>query len=191
MENETITVRDPVCGMTPNRETAKAKGNHTSHNGTDYYFCCGGCKTKFEADPEKYLAKDATPAAAPERAKDPVCGMTPIKDVAKAKGNLINYQGTDYYFCSAGCKTKFEAEPKKYIAAGTHASHGGHTHAAKAPVAAATNAQSVLYTCPMHPEIKQMGPGDCPICGMALEPADPTATQDDSEYRDMRKRFWI
>ena len=51
--------------------------------------------------------------------------------------------------------------------------------------------RGVLYTCPMHPEVKRQGPGDCPICGMALEPADPAAAQDDSEYRDMRRRFWI
>jgi len=184
MENE--TARDPVCGMTPKIETAKAKGNHVRYQDADYYFCCAGCKAKFEAAPEKYLTP--APAPASERARDPVCGMTPFVTVAKAKGNHVTYRGTDYYFCSAGCKAKFEAEPDKYLAAAAQpAPCCGHEH--KAP-AAKPGGKNVLYTCPMHPEVKQMGPGDCPLCGMALEPADPAA-QDDSEVRDMRRRLLI
>ena len=187
MENEILNPRDPVCGMTPDPEKAIAKGHTSLHENTRYIFCCAGCKTKFDAAPEKYL-KAAEPAAN-ERAKDPVCGMTPFKAVAKAKGNVTTYQGTEYFFCSAGCKAKFEAEPEKY--AGTQSIEQpaccGHHHAAPKPQTADT--KNVLYTCPMHPEIKQMGPGDCPLCGMALEPADPAAAQDDSEYRDMLFRF--
>jgi P-type Cu+ transporter len=113
--------------------------------------------------------------------RDPVCGMTPNPDAAIAKGNTSVYKGVRYIFCCAGCKTKFEAEPGKYIApspasSGTSPVNGG--------------GKDVIYTCPMHPEVKQIGPGACPICGMALEPADPAAAQDDSEYRDMLRRFW-
>jgi Cu+-exporting ATPase len=189
MENEILEPRDPVCGMTPNPDAAIAKGNTVVRNGVRYIFCCAGCKTKFEAEPEKY--RSPAPAdAAPTRAKDPVCGMTPFIAVAKAKGNHSTYQGKDYYFCCAGCKAKFEAEPEKYLApAAAEACCGHHHH--NAPSTAPAGAKDILYTCPMHPEVKQMGPGDCPICGMALEPADPAAAQDDSEFRDMRKRFWI
>ncbi len=195
MENN----RDPVCGMTPDPDAARAKGNWLNYQSTDYFFCCAGCKAKFEADPQKYLA--AAPRA--EKARDPVCGMTPFKDVAKAKGNHLHHHGEDYYFCSAGCKAKFEAEPEKYLgAAAEFHDHGSHHHHGKTAVAPSPSSGSpvngggkatanVLYTCPMHPEVKQMGPGDCPICGMALEPADPAAAQDDSEYRDMLNRFKI
>ena len=146
--------------------------------------------------------------------RDPVCGMTPNPEAAVAKGNTSVHDGVRYVFCCAGCKAKFEAAPEKYVSpspasGGTspaddhcdsHGSEhrgggkseaapccGGHHHAA--PKQEPANA--ILYTCPMDPEVKQMGPGTCPICGMALEPADPTAAQDDSEYRDMRRRFWI
>ena len=194
MENKAI---DPVCGMTPDPEKARAKGNTTRYRDKDYFFCCAGCKAKFEAEPEKYLARAAAPAA--EKARDPVCGMTPYKDVAKAKGNYSRYRDADYFFCSAGCKAKFDAAPDKYLAPAPpaassngdheHAHHDHHSMAAPKPPAAAS--KSVLYTCPMHPEIKQMGPGACPICGMALEPLDPAAGEDNSEYRDMLRRFWI
>ena len=113
MENEILQGRDPVCGMTPNPETAIIKGNDAHYKNVHYVFCCIGCRDKFQADPEKYVTKAAAPAQN-ERAKDPVCGMTPFVAVAKAKGNHAVYQGADYYFCSAGCKAKFEAEPEKY-----------------------------------------------------------------------------
>jgi P-type Cu+ transporter len=145
MEND--TARDPVCGMTPKIETAKAKGNYVRYKDTDYYFCCAGCKAKFEAEPEKYLLSSRTSAApAPQETRD-----LPAR-VAVGPG-----------------------------ARDAHASLGRDD----------TKSTGTLYTCPMHPEVKQIGPGDCPLCGMALEPADPAATQDDSEYRDMKRRFRI
>lgn len=192
MENEILEPRDPICGMTPNPDAAIAKGNTSVRNGVRYIFCCAGCKTKFDAEPEKYLVP-APAEPAPTRAKDPVCGMTPFIAVAKPKGNHTVYQGKDYYFCCAGCKAKFEAEPEKYLAPESKRDDcccgGGHHHAPSKPEPA--NAKDILYICPMDPDVRQMGPGTCPICGMALEPADPAAAQDDSEYRDMSKRFWI
>lgn len=139
--------------------------------------------------------------------KDPVCGMTPNPDAAIAKGNTSLYHGTRYIFCCAGCKAKFEAEPEKYRMSSrpsdappsrepgpTKTCCGGSrvSHSASAALARDDNQNAgVLYICPMCPEVKQMGPGACPSCGMALEPADPAAAQDDSEYRDMRFRFWV
>src|SRR5690606_6925746 len=101
----------------------------------------------------------------------------------------------------------FIAAPERYVDAngnrltGSHAHAGAHEPAAtRPPPGAAERAPSgvpkevpagTIYTCPMHPEIRQVGPGSCPICGMALEPRLPTAAEDDSEVRAVRRRFWI
>ncbi len=85
-----------------------------------------------------------------------------------------SFRGKVYYFCNPKCKTKFDAHPGEYLE--------------PTPKPSGSN---VEYTCPMHPEIRQMGPGACPKCGMALEPADSSAETDDGEYRDMRRRFWV
>ena len=92
-------------------------------------------------------------------ALDPVCGMT--VDPEKTPHHAV-HNHHDYHFCSAGCRTKFIANPGKYLA--------------ETITDAATDADpSAEYTCPMHPEIRQIGPGSCPICGMALEPVMVTA----------------
>lgn len=130
-----------------------------------------------------------SPPAAAAR-KDPVCGMTPKEDTP----HRIHHAGEEVLFCSAGCKAKFETDPEQYMHAG-HAScrHGdgahGHKHAGKPPVTAAAGSQ---WTCPMHPEILRDGPGDCPICGMALEPLTPTLdTGPNTELLDMQRRFLV
>jgi Cu+-exporting ATPase len=106
---------------------------------------------------------------------DPVCGMTVDPATTKHKAS---HKGHDYYFCSAGCKTKFLADPAKYLEARAKPAE---------PVAEGT-----IYTCPMHPEIRQEGPGSCPICGMALEPLMVTAESGPNhELADMTRRFWI
>jgi Cu+-exporting ATPase len=113
--------------------------------------------------------------AASEMARDPVCGMT--VDPHKAK-HRHDHWGHTYYFCSAGCRTKFIAHPEKYLSPKKHEAE---------PVPEGT-----IYTCPMHPEIRQAGPGSCPICGMALEPELVTAdTGPNPELADMTRRFWI
>ena len=107
--------------------------------------------------------------------KDPVCGMS--VDPATAE-HRREHRGETYWFCSGGCARKFEAAPDDYLK--------GERPAAKKALADA------IYTCPMHPEIEQVGPGDCPICGMALEPKTVTAEEGPSaEYLDMRRRFWV
>ena len=109
-------------------------------------------------------------------AKDPVCGMS--VDPAKAK-HSHEHRGTTYYFCSAGCAGKFRADPARYL-----------SPREEAPTAPADS--DAIYTCPMHPEIRQKGPGSCPICGMALEPAMVTRDEGPSaEYLDMRRRLWV
>lgn len=105
--------------------------------------------------------------------KDPVCGME--VDLRTAK-NAAEANEKTYYFCSEGCKTEFVANPGTYIAG-----------MPKAPVTEGT-----VYTCPMHPQIRQNGPGNCPICGMALEPeAVSGETGPNPELADMTRRFWI
>ena len=91
------------------------------------------------------------------KAIDPVCGMT--VDMASAS-HQARHHGEDYFFCSAGCQTKFVAEPDKYLG----------DRPDPEPVV-----PGAIYTCPMHPQIRQEGPGSCPICGMALEPETVTA----------------
>lgn len=117
---------------------------------------------------------------APEITTDPVCGMA----VKPAEATLTaQHEGTEYFFCSAGCHAKFTAEPGRFVSGSPRPAQE-----AKAAVAEA----GPIWTCPMHPEIQQAGPGSCPICGMALEPVMPTANQGPSEeYRDMVRRFWI
>ncbi|WP_353216733.1 heavy metal translocating P-type ATPase [Sandarakinorhabdus sp.] len=109
---------------------------------------------------------------------DPVCGM-PVD--SNTSPHRTERGGHTYYFCSAGCRTKFIADPAKYVA------HGELQSPEPAPAPEGT-----IYTCPMHPEIRQAGPGPCPICGMALEPAVITAqTPSNPELADFTRRFWI
>jgi Cu+-exporting ATPase len=107
---------------------------------------------------------------------DPVCGMTvdPAKSPHKAE-----HEGHMYHFCSAGCRAKFITDPAKYL------------DKAEKPLAPPAPA-GTIYTCPMHPQIRQVGPGSCPICGMALEPEMVSAESGPNpELLDMSRRFWI
>jgi P-type Cu+ transporter len=109
-------------------------------------------------------------------ARDPVCGMSVDPKTAKHRHS---HAGTEYYFCSRGCLEKFAADPGRYL---------GPPPEKKTDAAAA----GTVYTCPMHPEVTQIGPGTCPICGMALEPRDATADEGPNpELIDMTRRLWI
>ncbi len=230
----TGVARDPVCGMTVDPATAK---HRSVHAGREVYFCCGGCKAKFDAEPARYLggapsmaggccAAKAAPLAlqvhgpvhhehepCPEpgddvipaqagihglrlpqgnmdarlcghdaadeglnsehRAKDPVCGMTVDP---RSTPHHATHAGHDYHFCAARCREKFVADPAAWL--------GERQPAPPVPAGA-------LYTCPMHPEVQQPGPGDCPKCGMALEPMMPTLAEDDGgELAALSRRFW-
>ncbi|MFA7639640.1 MAG: YHS domain-containing protein, partial [Parvibaculum sp.] len=116
---------------------------------------------------------------------DPVCGM----EVVSAKTpHTARHEGETYYFCSAGCEQKFRAEPAKYLGEKGQACCHGHA----SPASAAPAVPGAKYTCPMHPEVVQDGPGACPICGMALEPMAVTREKpENAELKDMTRRFWI
>jgi P-type Cu+ transporter len=124
---------------------------------------------------------DAGPAdaAAPRVEIDPVCGMKVNPDAAR--GGSHEHAGKTYYFCNPRCRERFAAEPERFLKARVehdaphghteHTDHGrGHGHAYGHGDRERADALSIEYTCPMHPEVVQMGPGACPICGMALEP---------------------
>ena len=170
---------DVVCGMTVDEKTAAAS---STHDGQQYYFCCPSCLKRFEQQPERYVNGNTAAAAvsekkaakldivqigappkhtvleiaevAPQLHRDPVCGMN--IDESRAAGTL-EHEGTKYYFCGVGCLNKFKADPQKYL-------KPAETRAATPTI------QSAEYTCPMDPEVRQIGPGACPKCGMALEP---------------------
>jgi Cu+-exporting ATPase len=110
---------------------------------------------------------------------DPVCGMK--VDPSKAAAS-VEYQGVTVYFCSQGCAAKFRGAPEKYALA--------KPDEAPSLPPEKTGPQGE-YTCPMHPEIKQIGPGSCPKCGMALEPLEVKAEEANPELADMTRRFWI
>ncbi|MBB3914756.1 heavy metal translocating P-type ATPase [Rhizobium fabae] len=135
------------------------------HAGRTYHFCSEGCRTKFAAAPQDYTT-----------AKDPVCGMAVDRSTAK---HFLKFEGEKFYFCSAACQAKFEADPAAY--------RDGKRPAAKpAP-------KGTLYTCPMHPEVISDRPGDCPKCGMALEPmgVPPADEGPNPELVDFSRRLWV
>ncbi len=142
---------DPVCGMKVDPQSAKAS---FEHGGVTYYFCCDGCRTRFQADPAKYLAKSAPPAtdAGAKTHGTSTCPMHP-EIVQDGPGSC----------------------PKC-----------GMALVPLIPVAPA----AAEYSCPMHPEVRSPKPGNCPKCGMALVPV-AGAQEDDSELRDMTRRFWV
>ena len=105
---------------------------------------------------------------------DPVCGMTIAPEDAVGH---VEHKGETYFFCNESCLEQFRADPEKFL------------HPSAAPEPARTD---VEYTCPMHPEIRQWGPGSCPICGMALERVTVTAEEEGNpELDDMTRRFWV
>ncbi len=118
-------------------------------------------------------AEGPVPATA---VKDPVCGMTVDPTTSEHR---VDHGGTTYHFCSAGRQTKFEVDPNKYLVP-------------KAASSAAPAKPGAIYTCPIHPQIRQQGPGNCPICGMTLEPVEVTAEAPPShKLTDMTRRFWV
>ncbi len=134
------------------------------HEGHIFHFCGPRCREKFEASPQDYI-----------EAEDPVCGMKVQRASAR---HVAKHAGQRFYFCSAPCREKFEADPARYL---------------EGIPAPEPMPEGTLYTCPMHPEIVQEGPGDCPLCGMALEPMGVPAADEgpNPELVDFTRRFWI
>ncbi|MEI7651692.1 MAG: heavy metal translocating P-type ATPase [Verrucomicrobiota bacterium] len=119
-------------------------------------------------------------AAPSSEYRDPVCGMM-VNDTAKLH---FTHEGTTYYFCNTSCLQKFQAEPRKYLVA-SPATDGGNS------CCTVEATDGLTYSCPMHPEVIQTGPGTCPKCGMALEASLPDADRPDPELADFRRRFWV
>ncbi|MBK8464289.1 MAG: heavy metal translocating P-type ATPase [Chloracidobacterium sp.] len=179
---------DPICGMTVDPIAAAGTFNHEDKT---YYFCSKGCLQKFIAQTQGVPAsghveigreqKETVPhgdmkATAGGDFVDPVCGMTVAPETSAGK---YDFEGEAYYFCSTGCMNKFKQNPASFL------------HEKKEKILEAESL-GVEYTCPMHPEIVQIGPGSCPKCGMALEPKVMTLDDGpDPEYVDMKRRFWI
>jgi P-type Cu+ transporter len=113
--------------------------------------------------------------------KDPVCGMA----VTEQSAHRLVHDGRPYYFCSAGCQSKFATNPLRYVPEPDAAP------ASTPPAPSTPAAPGAIYTCPMHPEIRQDHPGSCPKCGMTLEPLIPELEEDENpELSDFRRRFW-
>ncbi len=181
--SESKTHVDPVCGMTVDPETAASQ---VDYEGKTYYFCSEHCARSFQEDPESYLqAKEEKvdhsthdhehhhhAMAEKEKVIDPVCGMSINPEEAAGK---TEHNHQTYYFCSMHCEHKFLDNPDAYS---TDSKPSDST------------VSDGDYTCPMHPEIVQKGPGSCPLCGMALEPVKITVeTHVNPELIDMTRRF--
>ncbi|QWG13314.1 heavy metal translocating P-type ATPase [Bradyrhizobium sediminis] len=152
--------RDSGCGCAA--KTAAALPAETAKTG-----CCGGGHDHAAAGHDHH-------AGGPATVRDPVCGMSVNPATSKHR---FDCNGETWHFCSAGCRSKFAADPKAYL--------GGSEPKADVP-------EGAIYTCPMHPQIRQVGPGSCPICGMALEPEVASLdTPPNPELADMTRRFWI
>lgn len=116
-----------------------------------------------------------------ESQRDPVCGM----EVKSDSPYRESVEGKTYRFCSAKCLQKFQIDPHSYMG---HSSHEAHQHTSHPTISAPEGA---AYTCPMHPEIRQPTPGNCPICGMTLEPVIPELEEEENpELKDFSRRFW-
>ncbi|SEJ48453.1 Cu+-exporting ATPase [Frateuria terrea] len=177
--------RDPVCGMAVDPARTPY---HAEHAQRTYHFCGARCRERFLASPRDYLEAPSAPGpsscchghAAPlasvgaHTARDPVCGMDVDPHAARHRAE---HAGRTWYFCSARCRERFVVAPEDFL--------GERDAPAASPEA--------IYTCPMHPEVRQVGPGDCPKCGMALEPLAPSAAADgDAEVRALARRFgWL
>ena len=128
------------------------------------------------------IGRMTTGEIAPETHTDPVCKMLVTAETAAGK---YEFKGETYYFCAVGCKDKFAGDPEKYLSAGA-SEVKNHKSKIQNPKS------EIEYICPMHPQIVQIGPGSCPICGMALEPKVISLDDiPDHEYLDMKRRFWI
>ena len=193
---DVLTVTDLVCGMQVKTDSKF----YSQFESQDYYFCSESCLNKFNQQPEQYLQSNqktssccgsrakaaeeekkssccggAHPSSSPGAEIDPVCGMS----VDTSTDLKTEYQGKTYYFCNPSCLDKFKADPEFYL-----------IPADQRPVP--EGAADMDYTCPMDPEIVQKGPGTCPICGMALEPMQPTLNDaPNPELVDFSHRFWM
>ncbi len=193
----TLSTIDPVCGMSV---PIDEKSLSVTHEGNTYYFCGQSCVDAFHANPQKFVSLPL-PAVSPivvkrreglrsltmvsppkansdpnaNRHEDPVCKMLVTE---QESSESFIYQGITYYFCCHGCHERFKTNPDRYL--------HPEMHQEPAPP------PGTRYTCPMDPEIVQIGPGTCPICGMALEPMEISLEEPENpELDDMVRRLKI
>jgi Cu+-exporting ATPase len=167
--NSTLPMKahDPVCGMDVDIDAETPRHEHA---GVLYYFCCDGCRAAFAAEPEKFLqavaadTHDCCSHTDGDEHIDPVCGMTVLPEEA---AGTHEHAGETYYFCGTNCLRKFRDDPEGWLS--------GSADVDEAP-------PGTEYTCPMHPDVQQIGPGTCPDCGMALEPATVQGPRRQTEY---------
>ncbi|HWF66212.1 MAG TPA: HAD-IC family P-type ATPase, partial [Acidobacteriaceae bacterium] len=150
--SKAFTVKDPVCGM---QVSPGETAPSLEHDGTPYFFCSQSCAEKFHMRPEFYTPTEI----------DPICGM---KVIPARAASLLQKNEKTYYFCAKSCAEKFQTPPAN--------------EAKSAPVDVPLSAGRVEYICPMDPEVHEHAPGPCPICGMALEPAQVSLTTEVVEY---------
>jgi Cu+-exporting ATPase len=162
--------RDPVCGMEV--DVSKPPGGTFLRGRFQYAFCSDGCRERFAADPDAFLASD------------PVCGMD-VNPFAP-RGGSFEHGGKPFHFCSMRCLERFRADPATFLEAGPR----GMETPPPPPAGA-----EVVWVCPMDPEVKERSPVPCPICGMALEPlvvgGMPLADERNPELENMVRRFWL
>ena len=159
-KSESLSPAGCCCSGAKASHTGPAKTEHPHDQGVSH---------------EGHAHGDQTTPKIDGGVKDPVCGMVVDPHTTKHRHQ---HNGRTYYFCSGGCRAKFAADPAKYTSPSS----------ANAP----SVPEGTIYTCPMHPQIRQVGPGSCPICGMALEPVLATADAGPNiELIDMSRRFWI
>ncbi len=160
--------RDPNCGMMVEVTSPR----HADHEGRRFFFCGDGCLAKFQADPAAIREKGRQREIDKGR-MDPVCGMATDPERGE---HAVQHGEHVYQFCSTRCRERFEAEPERWLGERPQAD---------------PSAANAIYTCPMHPEVRQQGPGDCPKCGMALEPETPTGDDDDGEVKRMGRHLVV
>ena len=162
--SEKESVQDPVCGMHVDPKSAKG---HASYAGTEYYFCCPHCQTRFEQNPSQYLGRETRPLAS-------VNNSVQIGGAPAASPKSIEYT----------CPMDPEV---RQLGPGVCPKCG----MALEPASFQPPSRPIEYTCPMHPQIVRSEPGSCPICGMALEPREITLEESNPELINMQRRFWV
>ena len=164
---------DPVCGM-----SVRADSPHrTTYEGREYLFCCGGCLTRFKASPQQYLNKPA--------------GSSPGQTAHISIGQIGKGRPGSAAAAHAGHAHGHAAGPAARVSIDQIGKGRPGTRPSAASAAPAPAPGAAMYTCPMHPQIRQAGPGNCPLCGMALEPEMPSLEEEKNpELEDFTRRFW-
>ena len=166
-------LKDPVCGMTVTEQSE----HHSTHEGRPYYFCSAKCQGKFAANPLQYLVSAAPADTAPEPAGTIyTCPMHP--EVRQ-----------DHPGNCPKCQMRLVPEGDA-VSSHEHGHNPPHKPQPVAPADTAPEPAGTIYTCPMHPEVRQDHPGTCPKCGMTLEPIIPLDEEDNHELKDFQRRFW-